>query len=411
MNELPVDGSDGAASAPEAPTLKIYTESVFRGRQPLLILATLLLSAASLAQATKPTFSDLAARANAARDANQLTEARSLYRRALALDPRWAEGWWSLGTIAYDANSYADAARSFAKLVSLQPDSGSAHVMLGLCEFELGQDDAALASLQQGQRLGVSSEEQLRPVVLYHEGILLQRKGRFESAEEVLGQLCRQSPYPPEVQLAIGAIALRNSSRQLPADGTPDNQVMRQVGDAACLGIQRQYQVSGEQFDAILKARPDYPGIHSAYGKMLLNANDTDGAVKQFQAELALNPNDANSLLRIASAKYRIDSAGGLPYAEKAVKLDPNLPLGHYLLGLLLLDTDNYTSAVPELEIAQKAFPDQPKVYFALASAYSRAGRTADAARARQKVVELNKAQQALQKSDDPSLPEARPQQ
>jgi Flp pilus assembly protein TadD len=69
----------------------------------------------------------------------------------------------------------------------------------------------------------------------------------------------------------------------------------------------------------------------------------------------------------------------------------------------LLLDTDDYTRAIPELEIAQRAFPNQPKVYFALASAYSRAGRKEDAARARQKVVELNKAQ------DDPSLPAAQP--
>jgi len=75
------------------------------------------------------------------------------------------------------------------------------------------------------------------------------------------------------------------------------------------------------------------------------------------------------------------------------------------LLGLLLLDTDDYQRAIPELEIAQKAFSDQPKVYFALASAYSRAGRKEDAARARQKFVELNSQQESQPQTEDPALP------
>jgi len=65
------------------------------------------------------------------------------------------------------------------------------------------------------------------------------------------------------------------------------------------------------------------------------------------------------------------------------VKLDPQLIAGHYVLGLLLLDTDNYLRAIPELEIVQKARPQYAKVYLALGAAYARAGREADAARAR----------------------------
>jgi Flp pilus assembly protein TadD len=55
----------------------------------------------------------------------------------------------------------------------------------------------------------------------------------------------------------------------------------------------------------------------------------------------------------------------------------------HYLLGLLLLDTDNFHSAIPELETARKSLPREAKLYFALASAYSRAGRKLDARQAR----------------------------
>jgi tetratricopeptide (TPR) repeat protein len=63
----------------------------------------------------------------------------------------------------------------------------------------------------------------------------------------------------------------------------------------------------------------------------------------------------------------------------------------HYLLGLLLLDTNDYQRALPELEIAEKAFPREPKLYFALGSAYSRAGRKQDAERARSMFERLTK--------------------
>ena len=359
-------------------------------------------------QKSTSSFASLSAQADAARDADRLDEAATLYRNALAIKPGWGEGWWSLGTIDYDRNAYREASQSFEKLLALQPKSGTARAMLGLCQFELGMEDAALESLQEARQAGVAANPQFRHVMLYHEGILLQRKGRFEAAQETLGQLCRQSPYAPEVNLAMGAVALRVSDQKLPVAGTAGYLVMNQSGEATCLGVQRKYDEARRQFDALLASHPQYPNLHYAYGKLLLDASDNDAAVAQFEAEIKRNPNDVVSRLRIASAKYRIDSAAGLPYAEQAVKLDPSLPLGHYLLGLLLLDTDDYLRAIPELEIAQKSFQDQPKVYFALASAYSRAGRHDDAARARETFMRLNKEQQS--KSGTSDLNETAPQ-
>ena len=97
-----------------------------------------------------------------------------------------------------------------------------------------------------------------------------------------------------------------------------------------------------------------------------------------------------NSLLEIASVRYHVDSQDGLKYAEQAVKLAPGIPFGHYLLGVLRLDTGNAAGAVPELEAAQKAFPNESRVYFSLGNAYSRVGRKAEAARARAEFARLN---------------------
>ena len=133
---------------------------------------------------TTNTFDSLSKRAAEARDADHLDDAVALYKKALALHPKWPEGWWSLGTIEYDRNNYAAAARAFRLLLPLAPKDGTAHVMLGLCEFELHQDSAALKHLQEGKELGVSTNPQLRMVTLYHEGLLLLRAGQFKAAQD-----------------------------------------------------------------------------------------------------------------------------------------------------------------------------------------------------------------------------------
>ena len=141
---------------------------------------------------------------------------------------------------------------------------------------------------------------------------------------------------------------------------------------------------------------PDYPNLHFAYGRLLLEAHETDEAVKEFQRELERDPKNVNSLLEIAAVRYQMDSQDGLKYAEEAVKLAPGMPFAHYLLGLLRLDTGNAAGAIPEFEIARKAFPMEAQVYFSLGSAYARTGRKVEAAKARAEFVRLN-AQAATQ--------------
>src|ERR1700739_623451 len=130
-----------------------------------IVAVTLLLLCHSAFPQSKPateSFDSLAKRAAEARDSNRLDEAVTLYKKALALHPKWPEGWWSLGTLEYDRNNYTSAASAFRQLLPLAPKDGTAHAMLGLCEFELGQDAAALKHLEQAKTLDISTNPQLR---------------------------------------------------------------------------------------------------------------------------------------------------------------------------------------------------------------------------------------------------------
>jgi tetratricopeptide (TPR) repeat protein len=371
----------------------------------ILLLTSWLWPVAALPQrrtSRSPDFAIISAKADAARDANRLNEAVSLYRKALALQPKWAEGWWALGTLQYDRNVYSDAARAFAAVVRLKPTDGTAHVMLGLCEFELHLDDRALRHIQEGKDMGIAKDQQLRNVVLYHEAVLLQRAGKFEGAQETLEQMCLEGLENDQIASTLGMVLLRIPDKALPAPGSSDAEVVSRVGHAECLAGKKEYENARSEFARLVQQYASYPNIHYAHGMFLLDSHDSAGAIAEFKQEIQNSPNHVFARLEIAAANYKIDSAAGLPYAEEAVKLNPRLPFGHYLLGLLLLDTDNYEKAIPELEIAKKYFPRESKLYFALGSAYSGAGRGRDARQARQMFAHLQ--QEEHGRDENPSL-------
>jgi tetratricopeptide (TPR) repeat protein len=336
-------------------------------------------------------FSTLVAQASEASQQNRLADAAALYKKALALRPAWAEGWWSLGTLQYDQNRYAQAALAFRRVIALTSKPGTALVMLGLCEFEMGSDNLALRHIKQGESLGISTDPELRRVALYHQGVLLQRSGRFRAAQETLEQLCLAGTQTGELNQILGMAALRIRSREVPALESPDADVAGRVGQAGCLAAQKRLDEARQEYAEAAESFPHYPNIHYAYGRFLLDASDTAGAVEQFKLEIQNHPGDIFARLEIAAASYKTNSAAGLAYAQEAVKLNSRLPFAHYLLGLLWLDTDDFQKAIPELEIARKAFPKEAKLYFALSSAYSRAGRRQDAVRARAQFLRLNR--------------------
>ncbi|GAC1439022.1 MAG: hypothetical protein NVS1B11_33590 [Terriglobales bacterium] len=342
-------------------------------------------------QRSDRTFNQLMARAKKASEENRLEEAARLYTRALIIQPKWAEGWWALGTLQYDQDQYAKAALDFGKLLALQPENGTAYAMLGLCEFELGREQRALQHIQKGKNIGLNKDVGLGNVVLYHEGVLLQRQGHFQAAQETLEELCLRGAQNDEVANILGMTMLRLTTKNPPPQGSVDAEVVVRIGRAECLAGQKKYDEARPYFDEVVKENPNYPNIHYAYGLFLLEVRDLAGGVEQLQQEVKNNPDHVFARLRIAAAEYKENSAAGIPYAEEVVKLAPQMGFAHYLLGLLLLDTNNYERALPELETAQKAFPREAKLYFALGSAYSRAGRKQDAARARAMFERLTK--------------------
>ncbi|MGH9840833.1 MAG: tetratricopeptide repeat protein [Blastocatellia bacterium] len=353
---------------------------------------TVALIAASASQSNKldPDLNRLAAQAEQARAAGRLDEAVRLYQQSLRRRPQWKEGWWALSTSYYEAGKFAEARRAFQKLSALEPRSGAAWAMLGLSEYELRDYPSALAHLQRGRERGLDAQPQLQASAGYHEAILLNRSGQFEAAYNRLELLARGGDANDDLLLALGSHALRRaqSPQETPA---ADRELSLLAGRAAFYEANNHSREAREAHDELKARYPDTPGVAYARGLFLLR-EAPDEALAEFRRELELSPQHVEARLQIAlELLKRNDAAAGLPLAEEAVKLAPGLAVAHYALGRLLLAEKQADRAPSELLMAVKLAPHSPEIRFALAQAYERAGRKAEAARARTEFLRLDK--------------------
>ena len=172
---------------------------------PFAFLITALLTGSLQADS----FDDLAAKAAAARDAEQISQAVELYHQALQLKPSWAEGWWFLGTLLYDSDQYAGGRDAFANFVKLQDNAPPGFALLGLCEFQLAHYPEALGDLKKALSSGSGLEPQVEQVVRFHEAITLTRQGLFDQAIHDYLWFPAHSIKEKNVLLGLGLASLR----------------------------------------------------------------------------------------------------------------------------------------------------------------------------------------------------------
>jgi len=335
-------------------------------------------------------FESLAKRAAVAREANRTDESIALYRQCLKLKPRWAEGWWSLGTLYYDADHYAEAAPAFKTVVELSPKMGPAYALLGLSEFETRDYKNALIHLQHGRALGLAGNEELVNVTRYHEALLLNLNAEFEAAMELLTSLVGRGVISDNVKVALGLSVLRVPL--LPAQVDPSKDALiHAAGEVGELTALSNFDQADMAFQQLIKDYPNTPFLHYAYGTMLTTLTRYDEAEREFKEEFKVTPDSPFPYMQLAYVYLRLNrNQDAVGPARQAVKLAPHSFAAHYLLGRAWLELGNTADAAQELETSRRLGPFSPEVHYSLARAYAKLKRTDEAKRERAEFTRLN---------------------
>ncbi len=334
----------------------------------------MLSTAAAVGQSA--TFDDVAAQAGTARRANRLPEAIELYRQAVQLRASWLEGWWFLGTLSYATYQYPGCETAFHEFVKLDDKRALAWSLLGLCEFETGKYDVALDHL----RIGLAGKDlapEVEAGVRFHYGLLLTRVGLFDPGKRELERYARGGAHEPMLISGLGLNALHQPL--LPKDVPAERMdAVTQAGASTRSWILGEIDQAEAGFQQLVKQYPTLAGVHYLYGTYLSYVRP-DEAMAEFRRELELNPDnsDAGAMLALLLLNAK-DLSAATPYAKRAAAKSSDA-LSDYAYGQVLLGTGDLRAAIPRLEAAARLEPANLQYHAALAGAYSRAGRRADA--------------------------------
>ena len=270
------------------------------------------------------------------------------YQEAERWDPDVPGLSKNLGLCAFRANNYTEAIRGLSRALVEAPQSPAVRGMLGMAYFATDKyADAAKTFAPLGSR-GMQD-----PAIGYAWAASLTRTGDLKQASEVLQQF--ESGYrSTDSLLLIG-------------------QLWIEIGD---------YARSVAVLRRALQLDPSLPKAHFYTGLADLRWEHWNEAADEFQAELALRPNDAEAKYDLAFVylqQGRTDEA--MVLFQQVVSDHPEHANAQYQLGKLLLDKGQIKAGTAHLEIAAQLSPQTDYVHYQLQAAYRKDSRKADADR------------------------------
>jgi tetratricopeptide (TPR) repeat protein len=336
-------------------------------------------------------FAQVSQAADSARDAGRSEEAIQLYKRALGFRPKWKDGLWSLSSLLYGQNHYADARESLRRLVAIDPELGLAWAMLGMSEFELRDYARALDHLRRAMAEGMGDQKDIAESVFYYVAVLENRFELFDDSTSLLIAMVKsgQDSKPLVEPIGLAALRLPFLPAEIPADR---HEMIRQAGEATLALEAQRRDEAGKLFLGLTERYPNEPGVHFLYGAFLLDENPEAG-IQEMKKELQVSPSNVSARLRLAeeyTKQQNPDSA--LPLAQEAVKLDPKRSSAHMMLGEVLIAKEDSLGGIRELETAREQAPQTVRIHWDLLRAYTAAGRSEEARREKEEIEKLSSA-------------------
>jgi tetratricopeptide (TPR) repeat protein len=220
---------------------------------------------------------------------------------------------------------------------------------------------------------------------------------RFTEAGAVIADLEKQFPADADVLYVSAEYhmkawndAIYRMYQQAPASYRVD-QLSAEVFES-----QGKYAEAIAEYRNAIAKNPRAIDLHYRLGRALLQQSHDpaalDQALREFQAELSLNPSDAAAEYQVAQVlTAEQKKAEAAAHFEQAVELRPDFPEALIAVAKLRSDGKRYSEAIALLEKAVKLQPRNETAHYNLMLAYRNAGRAEDALREKAELDKLQK--------------------
>ena len=308
-------------------------------------------------------------------------EAQRGYEALRELSPGTAEIHARLGLIYFQQGKFGDAIPTLRRATQLKPGLPKIDALLAMSLSEVGHHADALPGLV------AAFSQSADPVLRRMAGLHLERSytglGRDRDAVDVALRLSRLYPDDPEVLYHAGRLFGNFAYLQAVklAAVAPESVWFHQAAGEANES-QGLYDAALREYRQVLSMTPRRPGIQFRIGRVLLErsagdpaSDDLRDARQAFQDELALDSTNANAAYELGEL---LRKAGEFEPAralfEQAVTHYPAFEHALIGLGRTLIALRRPEDAIPRLQAALKAAPDNDVAYYQLAQAYRAVG-------------------------------------
>jgi tetratricopeptide (TPR) repeat protein len=312
--------------------------------------------------------------------------------------PKEAEPLAHIGLLEARQEHYTAAIAAYRKAWALAPEMPGLRLNLGLALFKAGDYKEAIETLQPLLKAAPSgSPDALRLEILLgmsHYGLK-----EFAAAVPYLQQAAAQDNQNLNLLLALAHSCLL--SKQFPCVLDTFHRLVALNADSAeahmlvgeALDEMKDTQGAVREFQAAIAVGPKEPNVHFGLGYLLWMQGKDQEAAEQFQEELENDPQHLPAMLYLADARIQMNQMDAArPLLEKLVKLDPSNAKAHLDLGIVDVEQDRKEEALKELQTAIQLAPDDVSAHWRLGRLYRSMGKNEEAKVEMEKANRLNKA-------------------
>ncbi|HEY2972233.1 MAG TPA: tetratricopeptide repeat protein [Pyrinomonadaceae bacterium] len=340
--------------------------------------------------------------------ATQLHEAGDLegairgYQAILVSHPERADVRSNLGAAYSRLGRYEDAIQQYKQALALESRNQTIRFNLALAYYKAAWFADAQRELDQFLAATVENAPLRRNAVLLLADCQV-RLGLYKRTIDLLSPLAETEPSDRTIAFLLGSALIGDGQLhkgQLLIDrvfrGEDSAEARMMMGSILLVADDGQGAI--KEFERALELNPKLPTLRSWYGRALMRMGDSEKARSAFKNELSDNPNDfdANLFMGILLKQDKsLDEAFG--YLTRAMRLRPRDSYARYHLGALYATIGKLGEARPLLEDVAKEHPDFVEARAVLANVYYRLNRKQDGDREQAAVQRLNSEQQSKQ--------------
>lgn len=340
-----------------------------------------------------PRVQQLYTAAKEAQTQGNIATAISKYEDILRIAPKLGVAYNNLGALYFRQRDYAKAASTLERGLKVSPGMNSAVALLGISLFETTDYPRARPVLENALKANPNDTN----VQTYLARDLI-KLGDNAAAAAVLEKLTVRQPKNQEAFYMLSKVYMDMSERALAKMNAIDpNSVLSRQLSAEVMESMNNYDGAVVQLKKAVEMAPTLAGNHYKLGDAYWNLSDWDQAMEQFNAELQVDPGNCMAQWKIGSVLLQKNgsSEDALSVLNKAISTCPTLSDARVDRARALSKLDRNQDAVTDLELAEKATPNDASIHFLLSKVYRSLGRTQEAGQQMQLFSKLDEAARA----------------